>query len=432
MSSILAVAIAMVAGLLFSKLAKFAKLPDITGYLIAGIIVGPSVLGPYIGGWSQTGPNTLEAISFISEMALGLIAFNIGMSFKFSVLKKIGKKISIITICEALGAVLITMSMLAIVMLCGLPIDISIIFTLGAISAATAPAATLMIIKQYKAKGSVVNTLLPVVAFDDGIALILFAIFFSLAKGFAGVEAITAMDVIVFPLLEIIASITLGIVLGLVLMGACKLFSSKENRFMSTIAIILVNIGICVTINHVANIDFEMSSLLSCMALGATFCNTCKDFERIFNDVDKITPPIYMLFFVISGAHLNFSIFTNSSIVVVVVVTALVYLVFRCVGKYTGAYIGTTITKCEPQVRKYLGFTLFPQAGVAIGLATTASLSFSSMGVESLITAGEVILAIVLLCTLVYELFGPVITKIALIKSGDIVLNEQSGPACDI
>lgn len=423
MNQILCIALALFVGLLSSRLMKVLRLPNVTGYLISGIIFGPFVLGPYIGGWNieDGSMSNLNSIKWISEIALGFIAFTIGCSFKMSSLKAVGKRVVIITIAEALGGAIVTIGGLFIAYIFlkdALPI--SIILTLGAIACATAPAATLMVIKQYRARGPVVDTLIPVVAFDDAVALIAFAVLFSISKSLANASEISIVGILVVPVLEILISIGLGAVLGLILSFSCKFFQSRANRMTMTIACILVIIGLsmlAVTLKwKIFGEDLSFSSLLGCMMIGAMFINLRQDAQRTIERLDQFTPPIYMLFFVISGASLDIRIFASSNALTVVVV-ALVYVIARSVGKWGGAYISCKATNAEPTVQKYLGFTLLPQAGVAIGLATNASqsLALAGLGNES-----SLVLAVILTATIIYELIGPVITKISLYKAGEI------------
>ena len=423
MNQILCIALALFVGLLSSRLMKLLRLPNVTGYLISGIIFGPFVLGKYIGGWS-TDPlstNSIQAISWISDIALGFIAFTIGCSFKTSSLKAVGKRIVIITIFEALGGALITIGGLFVAYIfLKDTLPIAVILTLGAIACATAPAATLMVIKQYRAHGPVVDTLIPVVAFDDAVALIAFSVLFSISKSLVTATSLSFVGVIVVPLIEIVASLALGALLGFLISLGCRFFKSRANRMIMVIASILVVVGLSILANQLGwklfGEDFSFSSLLACMMIGAFFINARKDAQRTIERIDQFTSPLYMLFFVISGANLNITIFASKDALLVVII-ALVYIVMRCVGKYSGAFISSRITKSEPAVQKYLGFTLFPQAGVAIGLATTASQTLAKAGYEK---ESSIILAVILTATIVYELVGPLITKIALYKAGEI------------
>ena len=423
MNQILCIALALLVGLLSSRLMKFLRLPNVTGYLLAGIVFGPYVLGQYIGGWTTdpASPTSISAITWISDIALGFIAVTIGCSFKASSLKAVGKRVIIITIFEALGGAIITIGGLFIAYIfLKDTLPVSLILTLGAIACATAPAATLMVIKQYRARGPVVDTLIPVVAFDDAVALIAFSVLFSVSKSMAAATDLSVMGVIVVPLIEIAASLALGAALGFIVSFGCKFFKSRANRMIMVIASIFVVVGLSALASmyqwKIFGEDFSISSLLSCMMIGAIFINMRQDAQRTIERVDQFTPPLYMLFFVISGASLNITIFASEDALLVIII-ALIYIVMRSVGKWSGAFLSSKITHSEPTVQKYLGFTLIPQAGVAIGLATTASTEFAKLGFEQ---EASLVLAVVLTATIVYELVGPLITKIALYKAGEI------------
>ena len=423
MNQILCIAIALLVGLLSSRLMKVLRLPNVTGYLISGIIFGPYVLGQFFGWNVEPGSATnINSVKWISDIALGFIAFTIGCSFKLTSLKAVGKRVVIITIFEALGGAIFTLGGLFIAYIFlkdTLPIPV--ILTLGAIACATAPAATLMVIRQYNARGPLVDTLIPVVAFDDAVALIAFSILFSISKSMASATQLSIMGIIVVPLIEIVASIAMGAVLGLLVAFGCKFFKSRANRMIMVITAVLVVVGMSIMAATLEwklfGEDFSFSSLLGCMMIGAMFINFRSDAQRTVERIDQFTPPLYMLFFVISGASLDITIFASKNALTVVIV-ALVYIVCRCIGKLTGAFASSKITKSEPSVQKYLGFTLFPQAGVAIGLASNASQTLAAAG---LTTESSLILAVILTATIVYELFGPIITKVSLQKAGEIV-----------
>lgn len=424
MNQILCIALALFVGLLSSRLMKLLKLPNVTGYLISGIIFGPFLLGNLIGGWSPNSSSEtyIGAIKWINDIALGFIAFTIGCSFKLSSLKQVGKRVVIITFAEALGGAIFTIAGLFIAYIfLHDNLSISMILIFGAIACATAPAATLLVVRQYKAKGPVVNTLLPVVAFDDAVALILFAVLFSVSKSMLDPNmSITVMDVLVMPLLEIIISLALGAALGFLVGLGCRFFKSRANRTIMIIAAIFIVVGLSMLASakdwKIWGYSFSFSSLLGCMMIGAIFINVRRDAGPTVERLDMITPPLYMLFFVISGASLDLTIFTSKEGILVAIVAA-VYIVSRCLGKWTGAYASSKATKSEPMVQKYLGFTLFPQAGVAIGLATNANQVLDSLGYKS---EASLVLAVILFATLIYELVGPIITKIALSKAGEI------------
>lgn len=422
MNQILCIALALFVGLLSSRLMKIFRLPNVTGYLIAGIIFGPFVLGQFIGGWTSDGGETsINAVKWISEIALGFIAFTIGCSFKADALRRVGKRVIIITIFEALGGAIITIGSLFIAYIfLKEKLPISIILTLGAIACATAPAATLMVIKQYKARGPVVDTLIPVVAFDDAVALIVFAVLFAISKAIAGGTSVSFVEIVVVPLFEIIISVALGAILGVLVSLGCKWFSSRANRSIMITCAVFIVIGLSMLATakkwKMFGVDFSLSSLLACMMIGTMFINMRKDALRVIERIDEITPPIYMLFFVISGASLDIRIFGSKGAFAVIII-ALIYVIARATGKWLGAFSSAKATKADPMVQKYLGFTLIPQAGVAIGLATTANQTFGNLGYQK---EASLILAVVLTATIIYELIGPVITKISLKKAGEI------------
>ena len=414
MNQILCIALALFVGLLSSRLMKLLRLPNVTGYLLSGILFGPFVLGKYIGGWSIDNPETsINAIKWISEIALGFIAFTIGCSFRKESIQHVGKRVVIITLCEALGGAFLTIGALLIAYIfLGNELPISLILTFGAIACATAPAATLMVIRQYKAKGPVVDTLIPVVAFDDAVALIAFAILFSVAKTLSGNSSLNVMDILVWPLVEIFGSLILGALLGFGISLGFRFFKSRANRSILIICSVFIVVGLSLLAKSL-NWKVSISSLLACMMIGAIFVNFRHDAGRTIERIDGMTPPLYMLFFVISGASLDITIFASKGALTLVII-ALVYVFARCAGKWTGAFVGSKATKSDPMVQKYLGFTLFPQAGVAIGLATTANQAFPDAHQASLV------LAVILTATIIYELAGPIITKISLKKAGEI------------
>lgn len=440
MFQFIVIAIALLVGLLSTRLMKFLKLPNVTGYLIAGILVGPCVLGLWLSTINVGNEQTLKDIvydqnvmTFITNAALGFIAFSIGTSFRRESLKRVGSKIVLITIFEAIGATIFVIGGLFLAKIFIKDIPLEIILTLGAISCATAPAATLMIIKQYKAKGPVTSTLLPVVAFDDAVALILFEVLFSIAKAIASGTSPNIFSIAVWPLLSILASVAIGFILGILVSLGCKAFKSRANRMIMCIIAILIATGVSLLPWSKwlpKDTNFSISGLLSSMMIGAVLVNLRDDSSRIFERIDEFTPPLFMLFFVVSGASLDLTIFASSNALIIIVI-ALTYLIFRIIGKWVGAFTSSRITKAEPTVQKYLGFTLIPQAGVAIGLATNATnamvnegnalieIGKSDIG-KQLVTYGGMILAIILTSTLIYELIGPVITKIALLKAGEI------------
>ena len=423
------VAVLLLAALLSTRLMKILKLPNVTGYIITGIIVGPFIFGLLFNNFTYDGIKEgviyqyIDKISWVSTVALGFIAFSIGTSFKIQTLKAVGKRVIIITVLEALCASLFVIAALMIAHFM-FPNHVSweLVLTLGAIASATAPAATLMVIKQYRARGPLVNTLLPVVALDDAAALILFAILFQISMTLAGGGDFSIYKMLVKPILEILMSLGFGAVLGFFISLMNKFFLSRNNRLIFCIFSVFAALGIYMIFKQEQLGGFELSSLLMCMMAGAIYTNMRKDSDRTLDVMDRFTSPIYMMFFVISGASLDLTVFFSKSGLVVVSI-AVTYLLFRVGGKWLGAFTGASITHCEPQVKKYLGLTLVPQAGVAIGLATTSSKLFSLH--EATQEASVLIIAIILTSTLIYELFGPMISKYALNKAGEIAPDAQ-------
>ena len=417
------VAVLLLVALLSTRLMRVIKLPNVTGYIITGIIMGPFLFGVLFNNFSFENIKDgliygfVKNIGWVSTVALGFIAFSIGTSFKATTIKALGKRVIVITIFEALGAsFLVIAALLAAHFIFPQYVSLQLALTLAAIASATAPAATLMVIKQYRAHGPLVDTLLPVVALDDAAALILFAILFQIASALAG-GALSVYAIIVKPLLEITISLGVGIILGFIISLANRLFKSRNNRLIWCIFSVFAALGFYYLFKTPFMGGFELSSLLTCMMAGAIYTNFVKESGRTLDVMDRFTSPIYMMFFVISGASLDLTIFFNGDGLLVVLV-ALTYIIFRVIGKWSGAYIGASITRCEPQVKKYIGFALVPQAGVAIGLSTTAYNLFSQNPATEKI--GSLILAIILTSTLIYELIGPMVAKFALKKAHEI------------
>ena len=417
----------LLAGLLSTRLMKLLKLPNVTGYIITGIIMGPFVFGLIFNNSQYQGnPNDniiyqyIGRLAWVSQVALGFIAFSIGTSFKTNVLKTVGKRVIIITILEALMAsVFVIGSLLITYFIMPDKVPLPLVLTLGAIASATAPAATLMVIKQYKAEGPLVNTLLPVVALDDAAALILFAILFQIATTLAGGGEFNFYTMLIKPIIEILLSLGIGSVIGIFISFINRFFKSRNNKLVLCVFSVFISVGFYFLFKQKALGGFELSSLLMCMMAGAIFTNAAKDSGPTLDVLDRFTSPIYMMFFILSGATLDLSIFFNKNGLIVLIIAA-IYIVFRVLGKYVGAFSGTAITKCEPQVKKYLGLTLIPQAGVAIGLATSSSTLFRSSENENIQALGSLIIAIILTSTLIYELVGPLVSKYALTKAGEI------------
>ncbi len=408
MNTLLSVSVALFAGLMMTRLFKKLQLPAVTAYLIAGVLIGPYFLGAVgIDGLGFATHGSVEALSVISEVALGFIAFSIGNEFRLEGLKKTGKQALVIGIIQALVAATLVDIVLVIVHLI-MPDKLSVpqAITLGAIATATAPAATLMVVRQYKANGPLTKLLLPIVALDDAVGLIVFAVSFGIAKALIHGSA-DLVSIIVEPLIEIVASLALGAIMGFVLTKLEKLFNSNTNRLNLSIAFVFLTTSLAMLKFEIGGVHVGFSSLLVCMMLGTVFCNTCPLSHDLMEGTDKWTSPLFALFFVISGAELELSVFADGAIVLI----GIIYILIRSIGKYVGAFGSAKLTKCEPQICKYLGITLLPQAGVALGMCTTAM----QLGEE-----GSLIRNIILFAVLVYELVGPLMTKQALKAAGEI------------
>ena len=417
MTMLLSIAVALFAGLMLSRVVKLVKLPAVTGYLIAGLLIGPFVLGRLqIPGLGFTSFGEVERLKPISEVALGFIAFAIGNEFRVSQLRVIGRQATVIAVIQALAAtVLVDLSLLLLHLLMPEKVSVPAAITLGAIATATAPAATLMVVNQYKAKGPLVDLLLPIVALDDAIGLIVFAVSFGIAKTFASDAELSIISVLVNPLLEVLASLALGSLLGLLYTYIERFFHSRSKRLCVAITFVILAVSLSMLEFKFPGSELELgfSSLLVCMMLGTIFCNICPSSEELMAKTDRWTAPLFVLFFVISGAELDLSVFRNLTCVLI----GIVYIVFRSAGKICGAGVGSRLMKCSASVQKWLGLTLLPQAGVALGMSITVA----ELGPE-----GAIIRSIVLFSVLIYELVGPMLTKIALTRAGDIHPKEES------
>ena len=408
MEALLSLSVALLAGLLLSRLAKLAQLPAVTAYLVAGILIGPYLLGAFgVSGLGFSSMEKVESFSILCDVALGFIAFSIGNEFRLSQLKQIGKQATIVGIFQAVVTTLIVdvaLILLHLIIPEKLPLPAAI--TLGAIASATAPAATLMVVKQYKAKGPLTDILLPVVALDDAVGLVLFAVSFGVAKALVS-GVVDVVSIVVEPLLEIVLSLGLGGLMGLLFHLCERFFHSRSKRLSVSIAFVFLTIGLSMIKIHIGGVHIAFSSLLTCMMLGTVFCNICDFSEELMERVDRWTAPLFVLFFVLSGAELELSVFAD----IMIILVGVVYILSRSAGKYSGAYLSSKLAKCDDNIVKYLGVTLLPQAGVALGMAMKAG----ELGAE-----GAIIAQITLFAVLIYELVGPLLTKIALTKAGDI------------
>lgn len=414
MQTLLLVAFALFAGLLMTRLFVRFHLPDVTAYLVAGVLIGPCCLGLLgVNGLGFTSFEQVDSLSMISDVALGFIAFAIGHEFRLSALKQTGKQSTIIGILQAIvTTVFVDIVLISVHFIMPDLLSLPAAITLGAIAAATAPAATLMVVRQYKAKGPVTDVLLPVVALDDAVGLVVFAISFGIAQSMQDGSANIAA-LIVNPLAEVILSLGFGALVGYLLTVLERYFHSHRNRNALIVGSVIITVAVSQLSVDVGPFTFGFSSLLVCMMLGTVFCNICPLSEDLMLDADRWSGPAVTLFFVLSGASLQFSVFGNLSVVLI----GVIYILSRSLGKYFGARWSSDLAKSPETVRKYLGITLLPQAGVALGMCATA---YKVLGAD-----GVLIRNIVLFAVLVYELIGPSLTKSALTRAGDI----QSRPS---
>ena len=429
--TILSIAMCLFAGLMMTRLLRKLKLPDVTSYLIAGVLIGAYCLGRFtLGGFSfgfNNEVSPVESFSIISNVALGFIAFDIGNEFRLSDLKRTGKKATVIGIIQAVVATLMVDAALiglhfllkAVTGNDVLPLPAAIL--LGAIASATAPAATLMVVRQYKAKGPLTDLLLPIVALDDAVGLIIFAVSMGVAKALYGGGEINLISVAVEPLLEIVLSLLLGAVLGAILSWIEKHFHSNSNRLTLMITFVFLTVALSMLKFKVGGVHIGFSSLLTCMMLGTIFCNLCKTSEEMMQRTEKWTKPLFVLFFVISGASLDLTVFKNP----VFILIGVVYILFRSIGKILGSMGSAKLTKCEDKTVKYLGITLLPQAGVALGMRSTVldDAVFADSPVAATVSF------VILFGVMVYEIFGPMMTKWALTRAGDITEKPEGKTA---
>ena len=415
MTTLLCLAVAMIIGLIMSRPAKRIGLPAVTAYLVSGILIGPYLLGALgIPGLGFNDQAQLASFDIISDTALGFIAFAIGNEFRLSQLKNTGKQAVVIGIVQALAAALAVDAALIILhfIIPGkLPLPAAI--TLGAIATATAPAATLMVVRQYKAKGKLTDLLLPIVALDDAVGLIIFAVSFGVAKALLS-GSVDIISILVNPLVEIVGSLILGSAMGAALTFAERFFHSRSKRLSISIATVLLTVGLTMLEFNIGPVTVGFSSLLTCMMLGTVFCNLCDFSEELMERTDRWTTPLFILFFVISGAQLDLNVFSDFTIVLI----GVVFLISRACGKYFGTYFSAGAVGCDDNVKKNLGITLLPQAGVALGMSITAQ----QLGTSE----GELVRNIVLFSVLILEIVGPLLTKIALTKAGDIKPEEAT------
>jgi len=408
MQILLSLSIALLAGLMLSRLTKLGNLPAVTAYLVAGLLIGPYVLGRIgVPGLGFISSQDVARYSIISDVALGFIALTMGNEFRKEDIKKLGKQAVVVAIFQSLTAcVFVDVALIGLHFLMPQTLSLSVAITLGAIATATAPAATLMIVKQYKTSGPVTRILLPVVALDDVVGLIVFAVSFGIARALEH-GTVDIFSVVIDPILEVIASLALGALLGAIFTFTERFFHSRSKRLSISVCYVFLAVALSKMTFKLGPVTIGFSSLLVCMMVGTIFCNFCDFSDELMDRLDRWTGPIMVLFFVLSGAGMELNVFKSWEVVII----GIVFVLVRSAGKILGAHFSSRLTKCEPTVQKYLGITLLPQAGVALGMSMTAM---------SLGESGLIIRNIALFAVLIYELAGPLLTKIALDKAGEI------------
>ena len=406
---LICLSIALIAGLLMSRLAKAVNLPAATSYLVAGLLLGPFVLGRLGLSGLGIGFGSLEQVEgygVVTQVALGFIAFVIGNEFRLSSLRSMGQQAITVGIAQAvITTALVDVALVGVHLLFPQVLSLASAITLGSIAAATAPAATLMVVKQYKAKGPLTHLLLMVVAIDDAVGLVLFSASYGVANALEQGH-MDLLSVVVEPLMEILLSLLLGAVAGYLLNLLEVYFHSRSKRMSLSVAFVLLTVGVSMLEVEVGGVRCGFSLLLVCMMTGTVFCNVCPTSEELMDRLDRWVSPINILFFVLSGAELDLTILSNPLVLLV----GVVYIASRSLGKIGGAYASCRATKCSPSIQKYLGITLLPQAGVALGMAAEAAW----------LSDGHMVRNVVLFSVLVYELVGPTLTRMALTAAGEI------------
>ena len=406
---LICLSIALIAGLLMSRLAKAVNLPAVTSYLVAGLLLGPFVLGRLGLSGLGIGFGSLEQVEgygVVTQVALGFIAFVIGNEFRLSSLRSMGQQAITVGIAQAvITTALVDVALVGVHLLFPQVLSLASAITLCSIAAATAPAATLMVVKQYKAKGPLTHLLLMVVAIDDAVGLVLFSASYGVANALEQGH-MDLLSVVVEPLMEILLSLLLGAVAGYLLNLLEVYFHSRSKRMSLSVAFVLLTVGVSLLEVEVGGVRCGFSLLLVCMMTGTVFCNVCPTSDELMDRLDRWVSPINILFFVLSGAELDLTILTNPMVLLI----GVVYIVARSAGKISGSYLSCRATSCSPAIQKYLGITLLPQAGVALGMAATASE----------LSDGHMVRNVVLFSVLVYELVGPTLTKISLVAAGEI------------
>ena len=404
---LISIAVAMLVGLMLTRPAKLLGLPAVTGYLVAGLLIGPYVLGAFgIEGLGFTSMEQVESMSILTQTALGFIAFTIGNEFRFSQLKSMGKKAITIGIAQAVGTTIaVDAILIAVHLMFPNVLSLPSAIVLGAIASATAPAATLMVVRQYKADGPLTRLLMLVVAIDDAVGLVLFSVSFGVASAISH-GSINVVGVVLEPLIEIVLSFALGTIMGYLLNFVERFFHSRSKRMAVSVGFVMLTVGLSMIKFNIGGIHFGFSLLLVCMMTGTVFCNICSTSEELMGRIETWTVPLNILFFVISGAELDLKIIAN----VATLAVGIVYIFSRSLGKYFGARFSCQLTNCEKPITDNLGITLLPQAGVALGMAMTAMT----------LPGGALVRNVILFSVLIYELVGPALTKRSLMRAGEI------------
>ena len=406
-TELICLAVAVIGGLLMSRVTKLLNLPAVTAYLVAGLLLGPYCLGAL--GISGMGFQTMEQVEtqrILSQTALGFIAFSMGNEFRLSQLRSMGSKAIFIGIMQAVITTLLVDAVLILVhLLFPAILSLSSALVLGSIAAATAPAATLMVVRQYKADGPMTRLLMLVVAIDDAVGLLLFSVSFGIATALES-GAVSIVGVVVEPIVEIVLSLGLGALMGLLLDQVEHLFHSRSKRMTISVAFVMLTVGLSMLEFTVGGIHCSFSLLLVCMMTGTIFCNVCDTSEELMERVERWTVPLNVLFFVISGAELDLQVLASP----VTLMIGVIYIAARSAGKYLGTYSSCKAVKCSDTITKHLGITLLPQAGVALGMALTATA----------LSDGPLVRNVILFSVLVYELVGPALTKRSLLQAGEI------------
>jgi len=406
-TSLICLAVALVGGLMLSRVTKKLNLPAVTAYLVAGLLLGPFLLGKVnIPGLGFNSLEQVEGLRIITQTALGFIAFTIGNEFRLSQLKAMGSSAIVIGILQAvITTVVVDIVLIVLHLLFPHIISIPCALTLGAIASATAPAATLMVVRQYKADGPLTKLLMLVVAIDDAVGLLLFSVSFGVATALSAGQ-VSVLGVVVEPIVEIVLSLALGSVMGWLLDLVERFFHSRSKRMTISVAFVLLTVGMSMLKFQIGPIHCGFSLLLVCMMTGTVFCNICDTSEELMGRIESWTTPLNVLFFVISGAELDLNVLAQP----VTILVGVIYIIARSAGKYYGANISCRITKEPKPIVDNLGITLLPQAGVALGMAMTAAS----------LADGALARNVVLFAVLIYELIGPTLTKRSLTAVGEI------------